>query len=401
MLYLSLTSKPKLQSLGFAVSLAALSATLPAHAATGGPTERVAATATASPRRSASPWSVRRLVGRLGRAYRIARNGGTDPERGATFDNHAAVVVREATATAIRGNDWLKTRFVDHLHRRTEALDKDGKKLFEYEGDYLSGEDTYDEIVMEGTLEMTPRDSLYNVSDESEGGFEAVRDRLAAEFGGADPFNEVYRRSRYKPDGSDSFVEKIPIRMLRLKGKYKGNFSAWHLEYVPPPGSTRPPTRRENLADRYDARKLARRVIARRFALVPEERELLGQELRANGWTVRTKRDRRTGQDLLVAKSPWDAWKRRKVVVEPATDAREGYLSTRWELNRRHAYHREQLGDAYLTIGRPGLLGRLPIWKTATIHWQPGDGPRELRDALRGTAAAGPKAHGDELLRAF
>ena len=126
------------------------------------------------------------------------------------------------------------------------------------------------------------------------------------------------------------------------------DLAAWDMEYVTPPGATTPPTRKEQRSSLYDPSKLARNVVALKYALPPAEEKMLAQALTAVGWDVTS-----DGASLTAYSPPDDALKR-AIFVVPATNNVLGLAMVGISLNRVPAFHQEMLGDARLTVEENG-----------------------------------------------
>lgn len=256
--------------------------------------------------------------------------------------NHTFGMFSQGTIDAIQASPYLKDELVDVEVRTTVSPG------MTYTGTYFNTRDTYFELFPEGTFGSTHEAFGIALGDEATSGLENVLSRWNAELtDGTDP---IELRSHE--------VNGTQVPWFRLGWPVWTNSSQftslWAMEYVPNPGATTPRSRREERAARYQPTKLAQNVHSVTYAVIDTERELIRRTLKSVGWKITP-----TAGDAFVAIAPHRGDSGldgggSPVILSflPARADGQGLREITWKLNRRPAFHHEQLGDFVLNVGR-------------------------------------------------
>ncbi len=258
------------------------------------------------------------------------------------YINHSYRIVPAATFAAFGTSKWLNEEFA-YVEQRTTDTGDSGTGS--YTGAYPTFERTYLELLVAGTFGSAVGVSGIGLGDETPSGNDKVAQAFTSSFG---PANVVTATRTHVVDGGT--VPWFHITSLTVWQQ----IAAWDMEYVTPEGASTPPTRKEDRAHFYDAKKLARNVVALKYALTATDEQLLAQALTVVGWDVIS------DGASLIAHSPDDNGVKRSIFVIPATATMAGLVMVGFSLNRIPEYRKEVLGDATLTVGANGLpLGEL------------------------------------------
>jgi hypothetical protein len=247
--------------------------------------------------------------------------------------NHEYFVSNKKTFESV-----LSSRYLNEVFAKTEVRAPSGRP--DDKGWYMYGKNTYAETFPEGSLggiEMGT--SGLATSDEVLGGRQKIIEKMVETFG---------------PSSVDEFVRPLPTNKDELwfhgyglsEAFFAKNFFSWGQEYAPLKGETNPATRQQNPVRKYDGARLLKDIVSTTFALPAAEIETTRKLYTSLGWT-----EKKVGEAWVLT-TPRDHGVKRSFVLEPASEGRQGIVRIDFELNRPAKYHREQLGDTVLVVGK-------------------------------------------------